>query len=163
MKQFLALVLVLAGLSSPVFAQKKPLPKAKPSPAVAASLVRGKALYAQHCLSCHQADGTGVEGLHPPLIITNEVLGDRPKMVLAVLMGMQHRDIKGKPYSGAMPPMDFLTDQQIADVLTYVRQNFGNKATAVNAAEVTSLRKVVYLKGTRYNHPAGPGDGWQAP
>lgn len=163
MRPFLALGLALAGLSSPAFAQKKPVPKAKPAPAVAvaASVLRGKGLYTRHCQSCHQADGRGVEGVHPSLIITNEVLGDRPKMVLAVLMGRQYREIKGKSYSGAMPSLDFLTNQQIADVVTYVRRSFGNQATAVKTAEVTSLRKVVFLKSSHNEHSTDPGDdGW---
>lgn len=143
MKNIVALIgLTLCGLSAS--AQKKPAPKAKAAPTSAvaspAAIAAGKAIYTETCLSCHQADGGGVDGLNPPLIKTSYVLGDKTRIVKVVLNGLQGEDIDGEEYNNAMPSYDFLTDQQIASVLTYVRNSFGNKATPISAAEVKAIR-----------------------
>ena len=137
------LIIGLALLSLSAAAQKKSVPKAKPavSGASAAVLAEGKAVYAKNCLTCHMADGYGVQGMNPPLIKTEYVLGEKPRLIKVILNGMQGVDIDDEPYHGAMPSHDFLTDQQIAAVLTYVRNSFGNKASAVQADEVKTLRK----------------------
>lgn len=107
----------------------------------AQAFTRGKGLYKTYCLSCHQFDGGGVENLNPPLIKTPFVLGDKNRMIGIVLKGFDKRvEIEGEDYSNNMPPLSYLTDQQIADVLTYVRNDFGNKASAVSAAEVHRAR-----------------------
>ena len=139
------IVALLALASGPALAQKKPAPKApakKAAPAgiPAASLVQGKSIYNQYCLTCHQADGGGVDGLNPPLTKTDYVLGDKTRLTKVLLNGLQGVDINDEPYNNVMPSQDFLTDQQIAAVLTYVRNNFGNKASAVTAAEVKAVR-----------------------
>ena len=136
------LVVILALFSLPALAQKKPAPKAKPAvDGEAAVLIQGKAVYAKNCLTCHMADGYGVQSMNPPLIKTSYVLGEKPRLISVILNGMQGVDIDDEPYHGAMPSHDFLTDQQIAAVLTYVRNSFGNKASAVQANEVKTLRK----------------------
>lgn len=141
MKILLAALAVCTLGSLPTFAQKKPVAKAKPAVAApAAAIAAGKAVYTQNCLSCHQADGGGVDGLNPPLIKTSYVLGDKARMVKVVLNGLQGVDIDGEEYNNAMPSYDFLTDQQIADVLTYVRNSFGNKAAPISMAEVKATR-----------------------
>jgi len=131
--------LLLCGVSAE--AQKKPAPKPKATAAAPAALIaQGKAVYTETCLSCHQADGGGVDGMNPPLIKTSYVLGDKTRIVKVVLNGLQGVDIDGEEYNNAMPSYDFLTDQQIAAVLTYVRNSFGNKATPISAAEVKAIR-----------------------
>ncbi|WP_152560140.1 c-type cytochrome [Hymenobacter sp. IS2118] len=136
----------LVWAATPAAAQKKPISKAKPvaKPAAAAipaaSLALGKTLYVQNCLSCHQADGGGVDRMNAPLTKTTWVLGDKTPLVKVLLNGMQGVEIDGERYANVMPAFDYLTDQQIADVLTYVRNSFGNKATAVKAAEVKAVR-----------------------
>ncbi len=105
------------------------------------AMARGKKVYEQYCLTCHQVDGSGVPHLNPPLIKTTFVLGDKPALVQVILKGMQSSvPIDDEYYSNNMPPHNFLKDQEIADVLTYVRNNFGNKASAVTAAEVKAIR-----------------------
>lgn len=105
------------------------------------AVLRGKVVYKAYCLSCHQFDGGGVENLNPPLIKTSFVLGDKARFIQIILKGFDKRvEIDGEDYSNNMPPLNFLTDQQIADVLTYVRNDFGNKATMVKAAEVKTVR-----------------------
>lgn len=100
----------------------------------------GKAIYTQYCLTCHQANGSGVPGLNPPLRGTDWVTGDKERLINVLLKGLQNAEIDGEVYDNAMPAHDFLTDQQLADVLTYIRSNFGNKATPVTADEVKTVR-----------------------
>jgi mono/diheme cytochrome c family protein len=108
---------------------------------LAASVARGKQVYLAQCLACHQVDAAGVQGMNPPLIKTKFVLGDKPTLVKIVLNGMTGAvDINGDTYHNVMAPHSELTDQQIADVLTYVRNSFGNKASAVTAAQVKAIR-----------------------
>jgi mono/diheme cytochrome c family protein len=108
---------------------------------LAASVARGKQVYLAQCLACHQVDAGGVQGMNPPLIKTKFVLGDKPTLVKIVLNGMTGAvDINGDTYHNVMAPHSELTDQQIADVLTYVRNSFGNKASAVTAAQVKTIR-----------------------
>lgn len=104
--------------------------------------VPGKAVYDQNCLACHQADGRGVPGMNPPLVKTDWVQGDKTRLINVILKGLNENvEINGETYQNEMPAHDFLTDQQIADVLTYVRSSFGNKAEAIKADEVKALRE----------------------
>lgn len=116
--------------------------KATSAANVSASINRGKLVYASYCLTCHQADGGGVPNLNPPLIQTSYVLGSKDRLINVVLNGFaEHVDIDGEFYSNNMPPFNALKDQQVADVLTYIRNNFDNKASAVSTAEVQKVRK----------------------
>ena len=108
---------------------------------LAASIARGKKVYDKVCLSCHMIDGGGVPHLNPPLIQTSYVLGDKKKIIQIVLHGMNDRiAIDDDYYSNNMAPHKDLTNQQIADVLTYIRNSFGNKASAVTVKEVQVVR-----------------------
>jgi mono/diheme cytochrome c family protein len=101
----------------------------------------GKKMYNQVCMSCHLVDGAGVPGLNPPLVKTDWVTGDKKRLINVVLKGLYDPiQIGGEEYVNPMPAMPQLTDQQVADVLTYVRNSFGNKASAVTAAEVKAQR-----------------------
>lgn len=101
----------------------------------------GKAIYDTYCLTCHQADGYGVPGLNPPIVKTEWVLGDKTRLINVLLKGLNTPlNINGQTYRNPMPSHAFLTDQEIAHVLTYVRSNFGNKASAVTVAEVQLAR-----------------------
>lgn len=105
------------------------------------AMERGKKVYNLYCLSCHAADGSGMANLNPPLIKTQGVTGNKTKLIQVILNGMDtHEEINGKVYTNTMAPLDYLTDQQIADVLTYIRNSFGNKASGVSPAEVKAVR-----------------------
>ena len=105
-------------------------------------MANGKKLYNQWCMACHQADGSGVPGLNPPLKKTEWVTGDKTRLIKIILNGLNESiEIDGEEYSNPMPAQNHLKDDQIADILTYVRNSFGNKASAVSAAEVKALRK----------------------
>jgi mono/diheme cytochrome c family protein len=122
-------------------APKKPAAKATTDPATAASITRGAVVYKNVCITCHQADGGGVPNMNPPLIKTQYVLGDKTRLAHIVLAGLAEPiEIDGDEYKQHMPAQGYLTDQQVADVLTYVRNNFGNKASAVQVAEVKAVR-----------------------
>jgi mono/diheme cytochrome c family protein len=112
----------------------------KPAQGPTAQITRGKQVYLEQCLACHQVDGLGVQGMNPPLAKTKQVLGDKAALIKIVLNGMQGVQIGGDDYNGVMAPHPDLTDVQIADVLTYVRNSFGNKASAVTAAQVKTVR-----------------------
>jgi len=105
-------------------------------------LSRGKKVYTDVCLACHMADGGGVPNMNPPLIKTTYVLGDKTALIKIVLNGFDDDvQINGQSYSNSMTSHSDLSDQQIADVLTYVRKSFGNKASAVTVADVTHARR----------------------
>lgn len=106
-----------------------------------AGMSSGEQIFVQYCVVCHQANGMGVEGLYPPVSQTPWTLGDKGRLIRLVLNGMNGPvEVMGVEYNNAMTPGAFLTDQQIADVLTYTRSNFGNNASPVTAEEVAAVR-----------------------
>jgi len=104
------------------------------------SMDSGKVVYAKQCLACHQADGLGVPNMNPPLN-GKDVLGDKSKLIEIVIKGLiAHQEIDGQAYQNVMPAHPEMKDSQIADVLTYIRNSFGNKASSVKLSEVKSTR-----------------------
>lgn len=108
-----------------------------------ASIEKGGKLYEQYCLSCHQGDGTGVPGLNPPLKNSPYVQGNEEELIRIVLNGRTEGvKINGETYTNPMPPFgSVLKDQEIADVLTFVRNSFENKANAISEEQVKAARK----------------------
>jgi mono/diheme cytochrome c family protein len=114
------------------------------SSSLKASIAAGETVYKAQCLTCHQVDGGGVSNMNPPLIKTKWVLGDKQTLITIVIKGLKTPiQIDGDDYHNVMPPHPTMTDQEIADVLTYVRNSFGNKASAVKPAEVAAARKQI--------------------
>lgn len=110
-------------------------------PGLQKSIIAGKKVFVKYCISCHQADGGGVPNMNPPLKQTSFVLGDKEKLIQIVLNGLKNVDIDDQTYNNPMPVLGtVLKNQQIADVLTYVRNSFGNKASGINAADVKAAR-----------------------
>ena len=137
---FIALTGGLFVLAAVLMSQTKK-PAGGPGPGgMQASITRGKQVYLEQCLACHQVDGMGVEGMNPPLVKTKFVTGEKKALVKIVLNGMQGIPVGGEDYHGVMAPHPDLTDQQIADVLTYVRNSWGNKGSAVTPGEVKAVR-----------------------
>jgi mono/diheme cytochrome c family protein len=131
---------LLLSIGFCAIAQKKKT-QSKPVTVDKTVMANGKKVYETVCTVCHQPDGGGVPGMNPPLIKTDWVMGDKAKLIGIVLKGLQEKiEINGDSYDNIMPANDYLTDQQIADVLTFVRNSFGNKASAIKAAEVKTLR-----------------------
>ena len=109
---------------------------------VVASAARGKTVYLQRCMVCHQADGGGVPKLNAPLEASTAVNGsDIAKLVKYIVKGLNDRiEIDGEFYANAMPAANDLKDQQIADVLTFIRSNWSNKAGPVTLTQVKQIR-----------------------
>ncbi|HJW37405.1 MAG TPA: cytochrome c [Candidatus Udaeobacter sp.] len=111
---------------------------------------RGKKIFAANCQTCHQATGQGVPGQYPPLAGSEFTNGGSRRMGMIVLKGLQGPvKVKGQQYGSAvMQPWDkTLTDQKIADVMTYERSDWGNSASPVTAEQIAALRKELA------NHP----------
>lgn len=101
----------------------------------------GAEIYTRYCATCHQGDGNGIENAFPPIRETEWANGDKGRLIRLVLYGMQGPiEVKGVTYNNVMTPHGFLTDDQVAAVLTYVRSNFGNDAEEVFADEVARVR-----------------------
>ena len=106
-------------------------------------VVTGSAIYRDECSACHTPDGRGVPGLLPDLRHLGSVESRDPATILrVVLRGVHSVATPGQPTAPAMPSFDWLlTDAQVADVATYIRNGFGNAAPAVSASDVASARK----------------------
>ena len=110
----------------------------KPDPAVHQ---RGAAIYAKTCVACHGPDGKGVPGAFPPLDASEWVLGDPLSSIRIVLNGLQGPiEVAGQRYNSVMPPHTDLNDQEISDVLTYVRQSWSNDDSPVPATAIKEAR-----------------------
>lgn len=113
-------------------------------PALAAQMQRGRAVYMQTCFVCHLPNGEGVFGQIPPLARSDFLsrMGT-DDYIRGVLLGRTGKIVvNGKTYNGTMIPFTSLTDDQLADVLTYVRNSFDNKGKAVTPGEVNRIRHV---------------------
>ncbi len=105
-------------------------------------LAQGKTIYNKFCLVCHQANGSGVDGLYPPLVNTDWVKGDKERLIKIILNGQEGPiEVNGETYNNVMPAQDFLKNDEVAAVLTYIRQNFENNASAITAQEVEEVRQ----------------------
>ena len=102
---------------------------------------RGAKVYRNQCAQCHQADGNGVLGVYPPLVASNWVTG-HPQVVSRILINGLNGPIvvKGSNYNGNMPAFGSsglaLSDKDIAGVITYIRQEWGNSASDVTVATI---------------------------
>lgn len=117
---------------------------------------RGKKIFSANCATCHQAGGTGVAGQYPPLAGSEWVNGGTKRLGMILLKGLQGPvTVKGARYGSAvMQPWDkTLSDAKIADVLTYIRQEWGNKGAPVAPDGVAALRKEL----------AGRNESWTEP
>ena len=107
----------------------------------AESMKRGQAVYSRTCIACHQPTGMGLPPVFPPLAGSEWVAKDASIAVRNIINGMQGPiTVKGMTYNSMMPPVAGVSDADIADVLTYVRQSFGNQANAVTADQVKAIR-----------------------
>jgi glucose/arabinose dehydrogenase/mono/diheme cytochrome c family protein len=105
-------------------------------------VVGGQKIYQTYCAPCHQRNGKGAEGRFPPLVEAPWVTGDKSKLIDVVLNGLEGNiEVNGVGYNGVMPKHAFLTDEEIAAMLTYVRQDFGKKEDSITTEEVVKLRK----------------------
>jgi len=106
------------------------------------TLAAGAAAYNLYCGTCHLPDGKGDGNRFPPVYKSEWVSGNKKKLIEVVLKGLSGSiTVDGKPYNGIMPAHDFLKDEEIAQILTYIRMGFGNHAGIVSAEEVRKVRE----------------------
>lgn len=103
-----------------------------------ASAIDGGAIYNAQCSACHQATGTGIPGAFPPLAGSEWLLADPAIAVSIVHDGLQGQiEVAGNTFAGVMPPFgSSLSSGEIAAVLTHIRSEWGNDASAVEASLV---------------------------
>lgn len=105
-----------------------------------ASMERGKLVYEAQCMSCHMAEGEGLAGVFPPLANT-DYLKDKNRLVKIVLLGARGpMKVNGVDYNGEKAGFG-LTDQEVSDVLNYIRNSWGNKGEPVRPTEVQPALK----------------------
>ncbi|MEY3619993.1 MAG: hypothetical protein RLZZ391_359 [Bacteroidota bacterium] len=109
----------------------------------AQNMQKGKKIYEAKCLACHQADGGGVPNMNAPLDGASNVVGkDIARLVRIIRYGYNERvALDGFYYSNAMTASPDLKDNEIADLLTYIRNSWSNKAPAVTIAQVQAVKK----------------------
>ena len=119
----------------------------KSNPAIAGltkemQIEKGKQVYMGLCFACHQPDGKGLPAVFPPLANSDYMLADRERSIRVVLKGLTGPvTVNGAKFDSAMPPQEAaLTDAQIADVLTYIYNAWGNKGDAFTTDQVKSIR-----------------------
>lgn len=112
----------------------------------------GASVFNAKCAVCHQMNGQGIPGVYPSLVGSQLAIGDPELPIRIVLHGFQgpiERD--GKSYNGVMQPWkNDLTDQEIADVLNYIRTNWGNAAAEITAENVAEVRDATKNKAGAY-------------
>ncbi|NIP17047.1 MAG: c-type cytochrome [Xanthomonadales bacterium] len=104
-------------------------------------MANGEQLYIAQCAACHQADGSGLTGAFPPLAESDYFADDPMLAVAAVVNGLSGPiTVNGVDYNAVMPNLSSLGDQDVADVVTFVLNSFGNGGGEVNAAQVAAVR-----------------------
>ena len=107
-------------------------------------IAKGKGVFMQTCFVCHQLNGEGIPAQIPPLAKADYLMADKERSIRIVLQGQTGElEVNGKKYNGTMTPLNYLSDDDIANVLTYVRNSFGNNGDAVTPAEVRRTRSEV--------------------
>ncbi|HAV61028.1 MAG TPA: copper oxidase [Verrucomicrobiales bacterium] len=108
--------------------------------------LRGRLLYAQHCLICHMGTGLGQPGTYPPLAGSDFLLADRARAISVICDGLSGPiKVNGVEYNNSMPPI-IINDQQVADVLTFVLNSWGSQAAPFTADEVAAVRRTARFK-----------------
>ncbi|MEO5961184.1 MAG: copper-containing nitrite reductase [Opitutaceae bacterium] len=101
---------------------------------------RGKKVFLTSCFACHMATGEGLPAVFPPLAGSDYLKADKDRAIKIVLKGLSGPiAVNGKPFNNLMPPQEY-TDEQVADVLTYVMNSWGNDFGTVSVPEVKRVR-----------------------
>jgi mono/diheme cytochrome c family protein len=103
------------------------------------SISRGADIYTDFCINCHMANGQGVEKTFPPLAKSDFLLNKREESIRGVKYGQQgYIMVNGVAYNNVMPPMG-LEDGEIADVMNYILNSWGNKSDSIVTPEEVSM------------------------
>ncbi len=121
---------------------------------------RGLAVYQANCAACHQANGQGLAGAFPPLAASDYIVHDRRRLINGLLEGFSGQmTVNGATYDSVMPSQSHLSDAELADVLTYVLNNWGNPGGIVAGEEIASARMALGLPTDRSAARPHPGAG----
>ena len=135
---------VIAKIQAAAAPAPAPAAPAEAGPFVKASddqMKRGAAVYARTCIACHQPTGMGLPPVFPPIANAPIVVGNPELPIKFILQGLMGPiTVNGMTYNSMMPPVPGVSDAEIADVLTYVRQSFGNQGNPVTADQVKAVR-----------------------
>lgn len=106
------------------------------------SMERGKDIYADFCVTCHLPNGEGVENVYPPLAKSDYLLKNREASIKGIKYGQKGEiTVNGKTYNNVMAPMG-LSDDEVADVMNYINNSWGNKnKKIVTKEEVSKVKK----------------------
>ena len=119
-----------------------------------ATAQEGEAAYAKNCQSCHQANGQGLTGAFPPLAENPHLAEDKLHVVKTILKGMSGPlEVNGKKYNAMMPPMQHLSDEDVAAIANHVLSSWGNDFGTVSLAEVDEMRVELGLKDRAAGKP----------
>jgi nitrite reductase (NO-forming) len=116
-------------------------------------IAAGQALFAGTCSVCHQANGAGLPGVFPPLAKSDFLAQDTKRAVNVVLHGLSGKvKVNGKDYDSVMPPMNQLNDDEVANILTYVLNSWGNPGGSISAEEVKKQRSAKPATNNQAGH-----------
>ncbi|GHA57008.1 nitrite reductase, copper-containing [Pontibacter akesuensis] len=123
--------------------QEMPLAKAPTAPVAANKdqrLALGKAVFVQNCQACHQAEGQGIKGAFPPLAKSDYLNADVDRSIGVIAHGLEGQiKVNGELYNSTMPKLK-LTDEEIANVMTFILNNWGNKGGEVTTQQVAKAK-----------------------
>lgn len=129
---------------------QKPSKTAAAGPVITPAML-GKRVFTANCMTCHQATGQGVPGVYPPLAGSEFVLDPKHEkhIIKIVLFGLNGPiTVKGQTFNNAMTPFGgILKDEQIAQVLTYIRSEWGNNAPEIKPEQVAAIRAELGARG----------------
>ena len=117
----------------------------------------GATLFQVNCAMCHEASGQGIAKVFPPLAGSDFLMADKERDIRIVIEGLSGPiKVKGADYNNVMPAPPGVTDDQIAAILTYVRNSWGNQGEAVTTAEVTKIRTALAAAAPKKADPFAP-------
>jgi nitrite reductase (NO-forming) len=109
-------------------------------------IAAGEVLFKGTCSVCHQPDGRGLPNVFPPLAKSDFLMQDKRRSIEIVLKGLTGPvTVNGNQFNSVMPPMSQLRDDEVANILTFVRNSWGNQGDGVAQADVTEIRAKVKL------------------
>jgi len=124
--------------------------------APASPIQLGKKIYDGNCASCHQASGAGSPGSYPPLVNSPFVVGSKDRLAAILLKGLQGPlTVNGGSFGTMVMPAQesILTPEKIADLMTYLRGSWGNKANAVTVDEVNTAKTKFASQTSAWTQP----------
>ncbi|TDR23384.1 cytochrome D1 domain-containing protein [Marinicella litoralis] len=123
---------------------------------LASQIAAGEKIYQTYCTACHQANGQGLAGAFPPLAQSDYLLADKNRAISTVIGGLSGEiTVNGKTYNAVMPNLSYLKDEEVANVVTYVMNSWGNQGFQVSTAEVMAARNetAAVPTGAAADHP----------